>query len=75
MFMTPHLDSHSTTDPEPELLSLSKPEKEFHIMEEMYEALCMCMCMCAKKTTFLAAAAAQEVHLSVCACVHSCIRL
>ena len=43
MFMTPHLDSHSTTDPEPEI--------EFNVMEEMYPALCMCMC--AEKTTFL----------------------
>ena len=30
---------------------LSKPEIEFHVMEEMYAALCMCTC--AKKTTFL----------------------
>ena len=28
---------------------LSKPEIEFHMMEEMYAALCMCMC--AEKTT------------------------
>ena len=27
---------------------LSKPEIEFHVMEEMYAALCMCAC--AKKT-------------------------
>ena len=30
---------------------LSKPEIEFHVMEEMYVALCICMC--AEKTTFL----------------------
>ena len=30
---------------------LSKPEIEFHMMEETYEALCMCGC--AEKTTFL----------------------
>ena len=30
---------------------LSKPEIEFHMMEEMYAALCMCGC--AEKTTFL----------------------
>ena len=30
---------------------LSKPEIEFHVMEEMYAALCMCTC--AEKTTFL----------------------
>ena len=29
---------------------LSKPEIEFHMMEEMYAALCMCTC--AEKTTF-----------------------
>ena len=46
MLLTPHLDSHSTTDPK-----LSKPEIEFHVMEEMYAALRMCTC--AEKTTFL----------------------
>ena len=30
---------------------LSKPEIEFHVMVEMYAALCMCAC--AKKTTFV----------------------
>ena len=30
---------------------LSKPEIEFHMMEEMYAALCMCTCE--EKTTFL----------------------
>ena len=45
MSTTPHLDSHSTTDPK-----LFKPEIEFHMMEEMYAALCMCTC--AEKTTF-----------------------
>ena len=30
---------------------LSKPEIEFHVMEEMYAALRMCVC--AEKTTFL----------------------
>ena len=30
---------------------LSKPEIEFHVMEEMYGALCMCACE--KKTTFV----------------------
>ena len=30
---------------------LSKPEKGFHVMEEIYAA--SRMCMCAKKTTFL----------------------
>ena len=30
---------------------LSQPEIEFHLIEEMYAALCMCMC--AEKTTFL----------------------
>ena len=30
---------------------LSKPEIEFHVMEEMYAALCNCTC--AEKTTFL----------------------
>ena len=41
MFMTPHLDGHSTTDP--------KPEIEYHVMEETYAALCMCTCT--EKTT------------------------
>ena len=31
---------------------MSKPEKEFHVMEEMYVA--SLMRMCAQKTTFLA---------------------
>ena len=31
--------------------SMSKPEIEFHVMEEMYAALCMCTC--AEKTIFL----------------------
>ena len=51
MFMTPHLDSHSTKYLKQDLLSVSKPEKEFHVMEEMYTALRMCMC--AEKTTNL----------------------
>ena len=38
MFTTPHLDSHSTTDLKPEILQLSKPEIEFHVMGEMYVA-------------------------------------
>ena len=42
MFTTPYLDSHSTTDP--------KPEIEFPLMQEMYGALCMYTC--AEKTTF-----------------------
>ena len=50
MFSTPHLDSHSTTDPKPKSYQLSKPEIEFHVMEEMYAALCMCTC--AEKTIF-----------------------
>ena len=51
MYMTPHLDSYSTTDPQPEILSAVKPEKEFRVMEEMYAA--SRMRMCAEKTTFL----------------------
>ena len=50
MFMTPHLDSYSTTDLDQKSYRLSKPEKEFHVMEEMYAALCMCAY--AKKMTF-----------------------
>ena len=48
---TPHLDSHSGTDPKLEIYQLSKPEIEFCEMEEMYAALHMCTC--AEKTTFL----------------------
>ena len=51
MFTTPHLDSHSTTDPTPEIQSAVLTGIEFHVMEEMYAALCMCAC--AKKTTFV----------------------
>ena len=50
MFMTPHLDSHSTSTteltPNQKSYQLSKPEIEFHVMEEMYPVLRMC-------TTFL----------------------
>ena len=51
MFMTPHLDSHSTTDLKPEILSAVQTGNRFHVMEEMYAALCMYTC--AKKTTIL----------------------
>ena len=51
VFTTPHLDSHSTTDPNRKSYQLSKPEIEFHGMDEMYAALCMCAF--AKKTTFV----------------------
>ena len=32
---------------------LSKPEKEFHVIEEMYAALHISMRMCAEKTKYL----------------------
>ena len=51
MFTTLNLDSHSTTDPNRKSYQLSKPEIEFHVMDEMYVALCMCAY--AKKTTFV----------------------
>ena len=51
MFMTPHLDSHSTTDPKPEILSAVYTGNRINVMEEMYAALCMCTS--AEKTTFL----------------------
>ena len=47
LLMTPHLDSHSTADPKPEILS----EIEFQVIEKMYTALCMCTC--AEKTIIL----------------------
>ena len=50
-FTTPHLDGHSKTDPNRKSYQLSKPEKEYHVMEEMYTA--SLMCMYAEKTTFL----------------------
>ena len=37
--------------PNRKFYQLSQPDIEFHLMEEMYAALCMCMC--AKTTTFL----------------------
>ena len=37
--------------PNQKFYQLSKPEIEFHVMEEMYAALRMCTC--AEKTTFL----------------------
>ena len=40
---------------------LSKPEIEFHVMEEMYVALCMRTC--AKKTTFVGKEWGEELHL------------
>ena len=49
---------------------LSKPEIEFHVMEEMYAALCICIC--AKKTTFLGkdnktiVELGEELHLEEC---------
>ena len=39
LLMTPHLDSHNTTDSKPESYQLFKPKIEFHVMEEMYVAL------------------------------------
>ena len=51
MFTTPHLDSHNTTDPNQKSYQLSKPEKEFHMMEEIYVA--SRMHMCEEKTTLL----------------------
>ena len=52
MFMTPHLLTLIATaqlTPKRKSYQLSKPEIEFHMMEEMYAALCMCMH--AEKTT------------------------
>ena len=51
MFTTPHLDSYNTTDPNQKSYQLSKPEKEFHMMEEIYVA--SRMHMCEEKTTLL----------------------
>ena len=39
MLMTPHLVSHSISDPNPKSYELSKPEIKFHVMEEKYAAL------------------------------------
>ena len=50
MLMSPHLDSHSTTDPHLKCYQLSKLKIEFKVAERMYEALHMCTC--AEKTTF-----------------------
>ena len=43
MLITPHLVSHSISDPNAKSYQLSKPEIEFNMMEEMYAASCMCM--------------------------------
>ena len=43
--MTPHLLTLKATaqlTPNQKFYQLSKPEIEFHVMEEMYAALCMC---------------------------------
>ena len=50
MLMAPHLDIYSTLTPNRKSYQLSKPEIEFHVMEEMYVALRMCTC--AEKKTF-----------------------
>ena len=49
--MTPQRDSPAQLTPNQKSYQLSKPEKEFHVMEEMYAALRMHMC--AEKTRFL----------------------
>ena len=50
MFTTPHLDSHSTTDPKPEILSAVLTGNRISHDGKMYAALCMCTC--AEKTIF-----------------------
>ena len=49
--MTPHVDSHSTTDPKPESLSAVWTGDRISRDWEMYAALLMYTC--AEKTTFL----------------------
>ena len=40
--MTSHLDSHTTTDVKPDMLSgVHKPEMEFHMIDIIYTALPM----------------------------------
>ena len=51
MFMTPHFDSHNTTDLKPEILSAVSTGNEFPVMEEIYVA--SRIRMCAEKTKFL----------------------
>ena len=51
MFTTPTLTATAQLTPNWKSYQLSKPEIEFHVMEEMYAALFMCTC--AEKTTFL----------------------
>ena len=46
-----HLTATAQLTPNRKSYQLSKPEKEFHVMEEMYAA--SRMCMCAEKMTFL----------------------
>ena len=48
--MTPQLDRHNATDPNPEMISGVKPEIEFDMMKEMNVALGMHTC--SEKTTF-----------------------
>ena len=51
MFTTPTLTATAQLTPNWKSYQLSKPEKEFHLMEEMYAA--SQMRMSAEKTTFL----------------------
>ena len=39
--MTSHLDSHTTTDVKPDMLQVSEPEMEFHLIDIIYAALPM----------------------------------
>ena len=49
--MTPVFDSHSTTEPKPELLSADSNRNRICRCGKMYMALCMHTCV--EKTTFL----------------------
>ena len=51
MFMTPPLDSHSTTEPEMEMLSAIATKNRICRCGKMYAALCMHTC--AEKAKFL----------------------
>ena len=51
MFTTLHLTDTAQLTPNRKSYQLSKPKIEFHVIKEMFSALCMCTC--AEKTTFL----------------------
>ena len=50
-FLLAMLTATPQLTPNQKSYQLSKPEIEFHMMEEMYAALCMCTC--AEKTTLV----------------------